>query len=430
MRNGRFVFALVLFVVLVSFYKVPVTQSQNEGSSFPITVVDARGKEVTIESIEAIATGSGDVTEIIVELGFQDNLVAIDDSSVYPPDLLEQIPSIGFARRLTVEPIAAANPSVFFCSLTCSPTTVFEQLENLGIPVVIVPDIVPGNTWNGIEVPLLKVDMLSQALGVPERGAQLREKIALEIDWARTAVANVEEVPYVFLLYLRGRSLQLVSGAEVPAQFLLETIDVVDAGTDIGLVGYQTLTPQIILSAYPDYIILMERSVESFGGLDAVKEIQGVRQTPAGQNDRFIVREEQYLLGLSTRTGAILLDLASALHPSLTWEIEVNYPYDVADASGETVTVDSPDLIMATTPELVAIIQQLGFHAHLFDGENATESTLLIASPLDDIEGLRAQGITVIAVENASDVPAVAAALNVPGRGEALLARQAQETAE
>lgn len=397
--------------------------AQDDPPPLPITVVDARGKTVTINSLEAIVSGSGDVTEIIVALGFEENLVGIDDSSVYPEGLLGAIPSIGFARRLTLDPIAALAPTVFFCTLTCSPTSLIDQVEQLGIPTVIVPDIVPDLPSPGLALPAQKIEIIAAALGVPDRGEQLIAKVNLEIEWAKTSVANVQEKPYIFFIYLRGRGLQLVAGEGVPSQYLIEGIGAADAGVDIGIKGYQGLSPEVILSAYPDYIILMERSVETAGGLEAVREIQGIRQTPAGQNDHFIVFDEQYLLGMATRTGQVMLDLAFQVHPTMTWEREVVYPYTWTDVTNTPIAIEASRPIVAANDDLLNITQRLGFHV---TGLNELQpDALIIANPTDDWATWRAEGYTVIVVEN--DIPMIAAALNVPGRGTALLARLAQE---
>jgi iron complex transport system substrate-binding protein len=409
---------------------VPVQQTvaQDDGTDtqLPITLVDATGTEVTIESLDSIVSGSGDVSEIIWALGYADNLVGIDISSTYPEWLMEEYPEIGFARRLTIEPIVALNPTVFFCSLTCSPTSVIEQLRDLGIPVVIVPDIVPDHDEDyGLELPLAKVDMVAKALGVPERSEQLKDRIEREIQWARTAVANVEEKPYAFFLYLRGRGLQLVGGEGVPGAVMIEGAGAIDAGVDIGVQGYQSLSPEVLLSAYPDYFILFQGSVDSFGGLDAVREIPGVAQTPAGENNNFIVMDDQFILGMSTRTGQALLELAAQLHPSMTWELEIEYPYMVTDATGTEITVENPASVVVPDDALRDIVQKLGFHAARFD--ELEENSLVVATQQDEWQMWRDEGYTVLVVEDSLAVGNIAALLHVPGRGEALLARLEQE---
>jgi iron complex transport system substrate-binding protein len=42
-----------------------------------------------------------------------------------------------------------------------------------------------------------------------------------------------------------------------------------------------------------------------------------VAETPAGQNEQILAFDDQYLLGLGPRLGAVLTDLTYALHPEL-----------------------------------------------------------------------------------------------------------------
>ena len=326
-------------VVTLIVVMVPQTSAQDgDAQAFPITIVDATGREVTIDSIDRIVSGSGDVTEIIAELGFRDNLVGVDISATYPDDILDQLPAFGFARRLTLEPIAALSPTVFFCVQTCMPDAVLDQLRDLGIAVVILPD---GDDVN-LQTPIDKINMAAAALGVPERGTILAERVAREIDWVRTATANVETEPYVLLLYFRGTRLQLVYGQNTPADALIEGARGIDAAGEIGIDGYIPLNTEILLTAFPDYVLLMQGGVDSAGGLSFAADLQGMSQTPAGQNEHFLVYDDQYLLGFSTRTGQMLLDLAVDLHPDLTWERTVGYPYSYTDATGTTIDVQHP----------------------------------------------------------------------------------------
>lgn len=393
---------------------LPYATAQDD-SRFPITITDATGTQVTIRSIDAIASGSGDITEIIAALGFEDRLVGVDISSTYPEYLLNQIDSIGYGRRLSVEPVAAVNPTVFFCTETCTPTSALEQLRTLDIPVVIIPD----NDEAGIELPLQKIRMVAAALGVPEKGAELSEQVEREIDWVRTATANVTEQPYVLMLYFRGTRLQLVAGEGTPSQLIIETAGGIDAAADIGIAGYVPLNPEILLTAYPDYVLLMEGGIEGIGGLEAVRQVQGISQTPAGENNRLLVFDDQYLLGMSTRTGQVMMDIAAILHPSMSWETKVAYPYSITDASGMNHTFEQEVPISATNQAIAQIVGRLGYHPV----DEFVADTLILATVDDDWISLRQSGHTVVVIDNTFSIMDIARALGVSGRGTALMAR-------
>jgi iron complex transport system substrate-binding protein len=416
---------ILLLSVLGGSGWLETSTAQSDSGDFPITIIDATGREVTITSIDRIVSGSGDITEIVVALGLRDNLVGVDISSTYPDGVLDEVGTFGFARRLTLEPIVAMNPTVFLCVQTCMPDTVLEQLRSLDIPVVILPD---GDDVD-LTLPMQKIRMASAALGVPERGEVLAQRIATEIDWAQTATANIDNRPYVLLLYFRGSRLQLVYGANTPAEALIEGAGGIEAAGEIGVDGYIPLTTEILLTAFPDYVLLMESGVDSAGGLELVRDLQGMSQTPAGQQENFLVYDDQYLLALSTRTGAMLLDLAADIHDDLTWELEVAYPYMFKDDTGTDLNVTAPPLRIATSDDLLPTVRRLGFHpVTMTEAEDNLTDTLFVVTEATDYQRLRDAGAQVIVL--AEDVPLtrLAEALNVPGRGLALAARFAAES--
>ncbi|HLA45304.1 MAG TPA: hypothetical protein VJZ27_17785, partial [Aggregatilineales bacterium] len=92
---------ITLTILMLIFTGLPVSRAQEASAAFPITVTDATGTQVTIESLDAIVSGSGDVTEIIHALGFYENLVGVDATSTYPAEALQEKVEIGFSRRLT-----------------------------------------------------------------------------------------------------------------------------------------------------------------------------------------------------------------------------------------------------------------------------------------------------------------------------------------
>lgn len=414
---------VLLQISLFSFQQtnpLPITYAQ-EDSRFPITIVDATGAEVTIESDTAIVSGSGDITEILVALGFRDKLVGIDTTSTSPPELLDEITEIGFGRRLALEPVVAVAPTVFICTQTCGPESVFEQLRELDIPVLIVPD----NEDGGLDLPFQKVTMIASALGVEEAGIALNEKLAREIDWVQTALANVDEAPAVFHPYLRGRGLQLAAGSGTPGHFMIEGAGGHNTAVDAGVEGYAPLSAELIFAAYPEYLVLTEGNVEVSGGLDNILDEQGLRDTPAVIDNNIIVMDTQLLLGMSIRTGEALMILAHEFHPEMTWELDVTYPYTYTNNAGSTIILESEMPLYIADADLLELVWQLGFHAELWQVDTVLPENSLVMAPAGIAVPENASNLMILS--EAPSLDEVAAALNVPGRGEALKARLENE---
>ncbi|GAB4003738.1 hypothetical protein GCM10029992_46730 [Glycomyces albus] len=63
-------------------------------------------------------------------------------------------------------------------------------------------------------------------------------------------------------------------------------------------------------------ILVMDKGLESVGGLEGLLELPGVAQTPAGQDERIAHLPDGIMLNYGPRTGDVVADLASQLHPS------------------------------------------------------------------------------------------------------------------
>src|SRR5690606_10121539 len=90
-------------------------------------------KEVASERIVCI---SKQYSEIIYALGAEKDLVAVDVSSTYPPEI-KKLPTIGYHRALGVEGILAAKPTLILHDNNIGPEHVVRQLNDLHIPMKV-----------------------------------------------------------------------------------------------------------------------------------------------------------------------------------------------------------------------------------------------------------------------------------------------------
>lgn len=278
--------------------------------TLPVTVTDAAGNEVTVEDISRIVPLSGDIAEIIWELGLGANIVGVDFSAVYPLELME-LPKIGVERNLNAEGILSLTPTVVIGKEAAGPPPVLEQVRGAGVPVVI---IVEPQT---IEAPVAKITATAEALGVPEHGAELAAATQASIDEATALAAEAETTPTALVLYLQQGGIQLVAGGGTVASAMLEAAGVIDAAVPAGIMGYQPVTAEALVAAAPEIIVTQTLGVEAVGGLDALMEIPGVAETPAGQDGRIFVYDDELLLGMTPRTGQQLMQMVLDFHPDL-----------------------------------------------------------------------------------------------------------------
>lgn len=278
------------------------------------TFVGADGVETTIGDVSRIVSLNGDLTEIIFELGFGENVVGVDVTTTYPPEaaaLNDQGQTVGFAQQLAAEAVLRFEPTLVIGDQQVAPPEVLEQLRGAGIPVVILET---QTTLDGVETKILEV---AEILGVPDEGSELAERVMGEIDAARALAATDDSDPKIAYVYVRGPQVVFLFGAGMPTQGMIEGAGAIDAGAEAGVFGPAPLTPEALIAAAPDLIVLPEAGLAALGGIEAFLELPGVAETPAAQNDAFLDYDEAYFFNLGPRAGQALDEFVRDLYPEI-----------------------------------------------------------------------------------------------------------------
>lgn len=276
--------------------------------------VSADGVETTITDTSRIVSLNGDLTEIIFELGLGDNVVGVDVTTTYPPEaaaLNDQGQTVGFAQDLTAEAVLRFEPTLVLGDTQVAPPEALEQLRGAGVPVVILET---QTTLEGVET---KINQVAEILDVPEEGTALAASVVGEIEAARQLAAGEDSNPQVAFVYVRGPQVVFLFGAGMPTQAMIEGAGAVDAGAASGVFGPAPLTPEALVAAAPDVIVLPEAGLEALGGIEAFLGLPGVADTPAAQNEAFLSYDEAYFFNLGPRVGQALDEFVRDLYPGI-----------------------------------------------------------------------------------------------------------------
>jgi len=277
----------------------------------PVTVRSHDGVDVTVTDVSRIIAVDlyGTLGEIVYTLGLGDNVVGRDRATGFAE--AADVPLVSAAGHdLNAESILALNPTVVLTDTSIGPPEVQAQLRAAGIPVVY---FTPERTLEGIGP---QITAVAQALGVPEAGAALVERVEGEIASAVELAPADGEAPRIAFLYLRGTAgVYLLGGPGSGADAMIQAIGGVDVGTDIGLErSFVNLTSEALISAAPDVILMLSEGLKSVGGVDGLVGITGIAQTPAGADRRVVDMSDTTLLSFGPRTGATVRALAEAVH--------------------------------------------------------------------------------------------------------------------
>lgn len=272
-------------------------------------VTDADGNEVVITDASRVATLGGVVTEVAYALGAQDRIVAVDESSSYPPEALVDKPTIGYYRFLSAEPVLAVAPTLIIGGAETGPADVLSQLRDAGIPTLLIAD---SKSVDGASESIRSVGL---ALGLGSEAENVVASLAQEVAAAEALVSQAASTPRVLFFFHPPGAPSLVSGADTAADEMIALAGGENVFTDFD--GYVPMTPEGIAQAAPDVIVTTDASLGELGGLEGLLAEPGIAETPAAVGGRVVSMDDLFLLGFGPRTGQAIADLAQLLHPEL-----------------------------------------------------------------------------------------------------------------
>lgn len=255
----------------------------------------------------------GSVTETVFALGAADQLVGVDTSSIYPESARE-LPKVGYQRVLSAEGILSLRPTLLLSDEQAGPATVIQQLRAAGLPVQTVPTATTGAAVSE------KILLIGRTLNRDSRAEQLARRVAHQLRSVALALTGREPGPKVLLLLAHGRGSPLGAGSDTQAEAMIHMAGGQNALR--GFRGYKPVSPEAVVAAAPEVIVLPEQSLQSLGGLDAALATSGLSATPAARDGRIVVLDMLYLLGMGPRTGDAVNELVAAFHPGLETSVD------------------------------------------------------------------------------------------------------------
>lgn len=258
------------------------------------------------EPAARIVSAGGPITETIFALGAQDQLVAVDISSVYPVEGVEKLPKVGYARQLAAEGILSVNPTVLLANEDAGPSEVLTQVEKAGVKIERL------SNEHTAEAAVERIRKIGDIVGKKAEAAALADGLIADLKTAKERADAAASKPKVLFIYTRGPGVMNVSGTKTSADAIIALAGGTNAIT--GYENYKPLTAEAAVSAAPDVILVTTRGLESSGGIDELLKQPGLITTPAGQAKRVIAMDDLLLLGFGPRLGKAALELNEKIH--------------------------------------------------------------------------------------------------------------------
>lgn len=211
---------------------------------------------------QRIVSAGGSVTEVLFALGLGDQIVAVDTSSLYPPQALAK-PKVGYYRQLSPEGVLSVNPTILIGHGEMGPQSVVKQISNTGIEVIHVKE---SHSVDGI---FGLISTLSKRFNRQEMGKKLIQNI--KQDLSSTPTLSEKNVHAAFFLSVGDRGI-IAAGQHTMPQGLMNAIGVVNSFASVD--GYKPVSSEALLSQNPNFIMLADHSL-------ADQDTQALCLTPA-----------------------------------------------------------------------------------------------------------------------------------------------------
>lgn len=249
---------------------------------------------------ERVISIGGDVTEIVYALGAQQTLVARDSTSLQPPQATA-LPNVGYMRQLNAEGMLAMKPTLVIASMLSQPSLALQQVEQAGVKVVTVtgkPEL------NAIDE---KITAIAAILGREKEGKALQA----ELDRQLAAVpTNPLPVRVLFIMAHTGIT-AMGAGSDTAADGAIRSAGLQNAMG--GVARYQSLTQEGLVAAAPQLLVIGKGSLRRMGGEANIWALPGLAFTPAGQQRRLLVIDDNALLSFGLGLPAAVCMVRSAV---------------------------------------------------------------------------------------------------------------------
>jgi iron complex transport system substrate-binding protein len=252
----------------------------------------------------------GALTEILFTLEADNDLAGVDSTSIYPPRALGY-PNVGYARQLSAEGVLSLRPSDVLATEEAGPPAVLKQIAAAGTRITLLP---AKHQYVGLRQRVLGVGRVLERTEAAQVILEQLDTIWHQVQKQIATQARLSSVRPVRVMFVLAQSpaQMLVAGASTAAQAMLTYAGATNAAQ--GFKGYKPFTPEGMIAAQPDCILVTEQGLQAAGGLEAILKLPGLAQTPAGRSHAVIAMDALRLLGFGPRMPEAVLALHQAIH--------------------------------------------------------------------------------------------------------------------
>lgn len=255
---------------------------------------------MTFAQPKRIITLGGAITETVVDLGFEKQIIAVDVTSEYP-ESVEKLPKVSKNRSVSAEGLMAYRPDLVIAPYGDVPYAVIQSLKGAGIKFVAIKQ------EYSVKGALAFIRDVGTAVGVTEKANKLALEIQQRINKALQIVKTTNKKPKVLFIYARGTGNMTVAGKGSNMDAIITLAGGRNAIQEFN--RYKTYSTEALVNANPDVLFLFDFGMESLGGSKGILGMPGVAFTNAGKNKRIASMNGPLMINFATRLDQAILAL-------------------------------------------------------------------------------------------------------------------------
>ena len=270
----------IIAIIMTMFMFIMAGCSQNKERE----VTDREGSKVSIPNkIEKIISTAPSNTEVIIDLGLGDKLVAVDKHSSDVPGISEELTKIDFSNP-DAEAIIGLNPDIIIASghnKTGSSEDPFKLVKEAGIPVVYIPS---SESIKGIYE---DIEFIANILNVEDKGNEIVDNMKSKIDEIAKIGKTITDKKSVYFEISPSPSLFTFG----QGTFLNEMIEIIGAKNIFAdEKGWISPSAESVIDKNPDVILTnvdyTENPIKEIETRDGFENINAVKNNAVYQIDK------------------------------------------------------------------------------------------------------------------------------------------------
>lgn len=278
--------------------------TQVDKATFPMTITDAVGKEITLESPpEKIVSLIPSNTEILFALGLNNEIVGVTDNDDYPAEATEK-QKVG-GMDYNIEQIIALKPDIVFAheSSMAFSEGAFDQLESAGVKVFVVTDA------KDFDETYTTIEQLGRATGKLPEADKIIKDMKTKVEEVLAKIKDVE--PKKVFVETSDEPQIYTTGKDTFMNEMLNMIHAENVAADTA--NWYEISAEQIIKKNPDVIVVTYHYVPDI--LTKIPQRDGFDTINAVKNKAIVQVDENTTSRQGPRLGEGLEELAKAIYP-------------------------------------------------------------------------------------------------------------------